>query len=56
MLLVLLYCGELVSLIEFGAWFDLPWFEGELVICLVSRGSMVIAIETLRFICCPLEF
>jgi hypothetical protein len=20
--------GELTSLIEFGAWFDLPWFEG----------------------------
>jgi hypothetical protein len=24
--------GELASLIEFAAWFDLPWFEGELVL------------------------
>jgi hypothetical protein len=21
--------GELVSLFEFGAWFDFPWFQGE---------------------------
>jgi hypothetical protein len=24
--------GELASLVEFDAWFDLPWFEGELVL------------------------
>jgi hypothetical protein len=24
--------GELSFLIEFGAWFDLPWFKGELVL------------------------
>jgi hypothetical protein len=24
--------GELASLIEFAAWFDLPWFEGELIL------------------------
>jgi hypothetical protein len=41
MLLVLLLCEELASLVEFGAWFDLPWCEGELVICLGFRGSMV---------------
>jgi hypothetical protein len=29
MLLVLLLCGELASLVEFGAWFGLPWFQGE---------------------------
>jgi hypothetical protein len=29
MLLVLLLCGELVCLVEFDAWFDLPWFQGE---------------------------
>jgi hypothetical protein len=33
--------GELTSLIEIGARFELPWFEGELVICLGFRGSMV---------------
>jgi hypothetical protein len=24
-----LFEGELVSFVEFGAWFDLPWFQGE---------------------------
>jgi hypothetical protein len=31
--------GELTFLVEFDASFDLPWFEGELVICLGLRGS-----------------
>jgi hypothetical protein len=29
MLLILLLCVELASLVDFGAWFDLPWFQGE---------------------------
>jgi hypothetical protein len=32
-------------LIEFDAWFDLSWFEGELVICLGFRGVWSFAIE-----------
>jgi hypothetical protein len=24
-----LFQGELASLVELGAWFDLPWFQGE---------------------------
>jgi hypothetical protein len=37
--------GELASLIKVGACFDLPWFEGELVIRLGFRGSMLFCIE-----------
>jgi hypothetical protein len=37
--------GELAPLIEFGAWFNLPWFEGELVIHLSFREGMVFCIE-----------
>jgi hypothetical protein len=33
--------GELASFVEFDAWFDLPWFEGELVIRLGFMGSMI---------------
>jgi hypothetical protein len=33
--------GELTSLIEIGAGFDLPWFEEELLIYLGFKGSMV---------------
>jgi hypothetical protein len=29
MLLALLLCRELMSFVEFDAWFDLPWFQGE---------------------------
>jgi hypothetical protein len=35
----------LASLIEFDAWFDLSWFEGEFVICLGFRGVWSFAIE-----------
>jgi hypothetical protein len=31
--------GELTTLIDFGAWFDLPWFEGELVLLLRFQGE-----------------
>jgi hypothetical protein len=37
--------GELSSLIEFDAWFNLPWFEGELVLLPWFQGGMVFAIE-----------
>jgi hypothetical protein len=37
--------GELEFLIEFGAWFDLPWFKGELVLLPWFQGGMVFAIE-----------
>jgi hypothetical protein len=33
--------GGSASFVEFDAWFDLPWFEGELVIRLGFRGSMI---------------
>jgi hypothetical protein len=26
--------GELVSLVEFDAWFDLPWFRGSMIFCI----------------------
>jgi hypothetical protein len=26
--------GELVSLVEFDAWFDLPWIRGSIVFCI----------------------
>jgi hypothetical protein len=35
MLLVLLLCEEFASFVEFGAWFDLPWFQGEYSILLL---------------------
>jgi hypothetical protein len=31
--------AESTSLVEFDVWFDLPWFEGEIVICLDFRES-----------------
>jgi hypothetical protein len=40
--------GELASLIEFDAWFDLPWFEGELLLLPWFQGGMVFAIEKPR--------
>jgi hypothetical protein len=36
---------ELASLIEFGAWVDLPWLEGKLVLLPWFQGSIVFAIE-----------
>jgi hypothetical protein len=32
-------------LIEFGVWFDLPWFEGELVLLPWFQGGIIFAIE-----------
>jgi hypothetical protein len=40
--------GGVDSFVEFGAWFDLSWFEGELVIRFGFRGSMVSCIEKPR--------
>jgi hypothetical protein len=34
-----------MSFVKFDALFDLPWFEGELVIHLSFRGSMLFCIE-----------
>jgi hypothetical protein len=31
--------GELASLIEFDAWFDLTWFKGELVLLPWFQGE-----------------
>jgi hypothetical protein len=42
--------GGVGSFVEFGAWFDLPWFEGELVIRFGFRGSMVSCIEKPRIL------
>jgi hypothetical protein len=28
--------GELASLVEFDAWFDLPWFRGSMVFCIAK--------------------
>jgi hypothetical protein len=30
---------ELASLIKFGTWFDLPWFEGELILLPWFQGE-----------------
>jgi hypothetical protein len=38
----------LTSFVEFGAQFDLPWFEGEVVIHLGFKGGIVFCIEKPR--------
>jgi hypothetical protein len=48
--------GEVASLIEFGAWFNLPWFEGELVLLPWSqRGVWSFAIEKPCVVVAPLN-
>jgi hypothetical protein len=43
MLLILLLCVELASLVDFGAWFDLPWFQGEYDFFAIEKPCVVVA-------------
>jgi hypothetical protein len=33
--------GELASLVEFDAWFDLPWFRGSMVFCIAFLAAIL---------------
>jgi hypothetical protein len=46
--------GELASLVEFDAWFDLPWFRGSMVFCIEKPYAFLATILSLKLgVCHP---
>jgi hypothetical protein len=46
--------GELASLIEFDAWFDLPWFKGSMVFYIEKPYAFLATLLSLKLgVCHP---
>jgi hypothetical protein len=48
--------GELASLVEVDAWFDLPWFRGSMVFCIEKPHVLVITLLSSKLdVCHPYD-